>query len=398
MTPRLAKTGTLLAAAIVLASMWAGPTDARAETIAGGTPAAASETEEQDEAGDEPATEGEKKKKGGWVGIPIPISNPTIGSGLGAVGLYNLRLGREKHPDVLPSSFGAGAFYTDSDSWGFGILARTHVGGGLFRINGVGAVFELNYDFFGIGEDAGDRGRSVPISQTGDFFRVSFLTRLRGHWYLGPRFLRLDARTEIDFSGILPPDLDIPTSFGLDLTTAALGLALQLDSRDNQFNGSEGVLFDLETDFYDEAFSSDFDFETYWGAFNKYLSLGENDHTIVAVRGTACYASDGAPFYELCQVGIKDSFRGYQGGRYRDQVAVTAQAAYRWRFHKRWGVVFFGGIASVAERFSDLDSLLPAAGVGVRWMAVTEDRINVRVDYAWGRNDSALYISIAEAF
>ena len=27
-----------------------------------------------------------------------------------------------------------------------------------------------------------------------------------------------------------------------------------------------------------------------------------------------------------------------------------------------------------------------------------EDRINVRVDYAWGRSDSALYISIAEAF
>jgi hypothetical protein len=377
---------------ILLLSVWAGPTSAQAETGATGEPVV--ETE------DKPSTEDQKKRKGAWVGIPIPISNPTIGSGLGAVGFYNLRLGHKKHPDVLPSSFGAGGFYTDSDSWGFGIFARTHVAGGRFRVNGVGAVFELNYDFFGIGEEAGDRGRSVPINQTGDLFRASFLTRLRGDWYLGPRFVRLDARTEIDFSGVLPPEPDIPTSIGLDRTTAAVGLALQLDSRDNQFNGAKGELFDLEIDFYDDVFGSDFDFQSYWGAFNKYLSLGGSDHSIVAVRGTACYASDGAPFYELCQICIKDSFRGYQGGRYRDQVAFTAQAAYRWRFHKRWGVVFFGGVAEVAPSVSDLsvDGLLPAAGVGMRWMVDKEDRINVRVDYAWRRSDSALYISVAEAF
>jgi hypothetical protein len=31
-------------------------------------------------------------------------------------------------------------------------------------------------------------------------------------------------------------------------------------------------------------------------------------------------------------------------------------------------------------------------------MAAVESRINVRVDYAWGNDDSALYVFVGEAF
>ncbi len=107
-----------------------------------------------------------------------------------------------------------------------------------------------------------------------------------------------------------------------------------------------------------------------------------------------------APFFELCSVGRGDAFRGYTTGRYRDPTSVTGQAEYRWRFATRFGAVFFGGLAQVAREPGDLfeDSWLPAVGVGLRWMAAKESRINLRIDYAVGIDDNALYILVGEAF
>ena len=99
-------------------------------------------------------------------------------------------------------------------------------------------------------------------------------------------------------------------------------------------------------------------------------------------------------------IGINDAFRGYFTGRYRDKVSLTVQAEYRWQFFKRWSAVAFGGVAEVARDFDQFstDNLLPALGVGVRWMAAEKNRINVRLDYAVGKDDGYFYLSVGEAF
>ena len=79
----------------------------------------------------------------------------------------------------------------------------------------------------------------------------------------------------------------------------------------------------------------------------------------------------------------------------------AVQAELRARFTPRWGGVVFAGIGEVAPDFGDMNSsdLLPAGGVGVRWMAAPENRVNIRADLAWGQGDEALfYLSIGEAF
>jgi hypothetical protein len=45
------------------------------------------------------------------------------------------------------------------------------------------------------------------------------------------------------------------------------------------------------------------------------------------------------------------------------------------------------------------DNLLPAGGVGVRWMAAPKNKVNIRADVAWGEDGDALfYLTIGEAF
>lgn len=115
-------------------------------------------------------------------------------------------------------------------------------------------------------------------------------------------------------------------------------------------------------------------------------SIRKDNRHIFAVRGTACYATSDAPFYELCSIGIKDKFRGYPGMQYIDQFSVTAQAEFRWEVVPRWIVAFFGGVAQVAPDAGSLNSsnLLPAAGVGARFMMAEKSRIGMRLDLAYG--------------
>jgi hypothetical protein len=54
----------------------------------------------------------------------------------------------------------------------------------------------------------------------------------------------------------------------------------------------------------------------------------------------------------------------------------------------------------VAETFSKFNTgnILPGGGLGVRFTLAKESRINLRIDYGWGKDGSAFYVGIAEAF
>jgi outer membrane protein assembly factor BamA len=210
----------------------------------------------------------------------------------------------------------------------------------------------------------------------------------------------LDTRVDLSGLPLIGDRPNIPDEVQRETSSAFVGLELQRNTKNYEFNPTTGSLFDFRADFYEELFGSDFVLQRYTASYNHYLRLGDSDQQVIAVRGTACSVAGDAPFFELCMIGRDDAFRGYQTGRYRDASSATAQAEYRWQFLKRFGMVVFGGVAQVAEGFSsfDAENILPAGGLGFRWMAAVESRINVRVDYAWGDGDSALYILVGEAF
>jgi outer membrane translocation and assembly module TamA len=63
--------------------------------------------------------------------------------------------------------------------------------------------------------------------------------------------------------------------------------------------------------------------------------------------------------------------------------------------------VAFAGVGQVAADFDDMNSSnwLPGGGVGVRWMAAPENKVNIRADVAWGEGEGTLfYLAIGEAF
>jgi len=63
-------------------------------------------------------------------------------------------------------------------------------------------------------------------------------------------------------------------------------------------------------------------------------------------------------------------------------------------------MVAFAGIGDVAPAPSKLTLAgnLWSAGLGFRFMVDSRERVNLRVDFGFGNDDSGFYISLGEAF
>lgn len=325
--------------------------------------------------------------------VPIPQVNPTLGTGATLVGALFWNPKREPEPWIS----GVGAMYTSNGSWAVGALHRMSLGHDRHRFTAFGGYADVNIDFFGIGPDAGARNLSVELNEQGYAGLLDGQTRLAPHFYAGARLLFLDLDTSIKRDEPLFPDLEIPSA-QFDSRLVMAGPSLAYDSRDNSLNTRQGTYVTGTWLFGIDALRSDFTHDKLNIGANFYQPLG--DDTVVAARGALCRVSDGAPFYDLCLYGASSDLRGYEAGRFRDRASWAVQAELRQHLFGRFGAVAFAGIGGIAPSLSRIDEteMLPAAGVGLRWMPSRSAGVNLRLDVAFGEDSEAIYVSLGEAF
>jgi len=343
-----------------------------------------------------------KERSTEFVAAPIPMSNPTIGTGLGVVAalLFPLKKSDTVSP---PAVLGVGGFYTDSHSYTVGAAMKAYMAEDHWRLLFGGATGQIHYDLFLPGVGPGGTPPSIPISQDVSGLQGEVLRRVSGTLFVGAKYNYAHTNLKID-----PADADspaVPPERDFFVTTASLGPRLQSDSRDSTFYPLRGALFDLRADFYEPAFGGNRTFQSYKASVEGFFS--EGDRGVLAGRLSACNVRGDAPVYALCLFGLQGDLRGYSVGRYLDRSMFAAQAEYRLRlpedlgFFGKFGFVAFGGVGEVAPTFGDMNSenLLPSGGVGIRFLLAKENHINFRIDYAWGKSGSkGLYVGVGEAF
>ena len=358
------------------------------------------EGNQQDASGEEAMvseTKGEDKtgKKSEFVVAPFPISNPVLGSGLVVAVGYLFPL--SKSDEVSPISMvGGGAFYTSNGSWLGAAGSKLYFKQDRFRLTWALGKAQLHYDLYGIGNAAGDLGLSIPVNQGGKALFLETLIRMKGKLFLGPRYQwrNLDAQLK---GGTLPEGINIDP-IELKSTTSSLGFHLQHDRRDNQFYPTTGTLADVIGDFFQGTFGSDFSYQTYTFAFNKYSGLTAKQ--VLAFRVFGCASAGHVPFYDLCLLGMHNDIRGYKAGQYRDKLMLTTQAEYRLELPKRFGLVGFFGVGEVAPSLGAFnnENLKPGGGGGVRFTVAKKNHVNLRLDYAAGLQGGGVYMGVTEAF
>ncbi len=335
------------------------------------------------------------KGKNEIVVAPFPISNPALGSGLVVVGGYLFPI--SKKDEVSPNSMvGGGALYTSNGSWLWGAGGKLYLKQDRFRITGAYGRAQLHYDLYGIGNAAGSQSAFIPIDQGGKALLMEALMRVGNKVFIGPRYQwrNLDAKLKGEN---LPPALNIDP-VELKSTTSSIGFHIQRDLRDSQFYPKMGTLTDVVADFFQGTFGSDFSYQSYTFAFNKYS--GFSPRQVLAFRIFGCATAGHVPFYDLCLLGMHNDVRGYKAGRYRDKLMLTTQAEYRLELPKRFGIVAFFGVGEVAPEVGAFnnDNLKPGGGAGLRYALAKKNHVNLRVDYALGLQGGGIYMGVSEAF
>jgi hypothetical protein len=96
---------------------------------------------------------------------------------------------------------------------------------------------------------------------------------------------------------------------------------------------------------------------------------------------------------------FQQGIRGYTAGRYLDRYMLATQLEYRLALPWRFGVVGFGGVGAVAPGGVSFRSnqWLPA-GTGVRYMLSKKYHVNLRTDFAWGKDNFTWAVGVGEAF
>ena len=159
------------------------------------------------------------------------------------------------------------------------------------------------------------------------------------------------------------------------------------------------MLLDFTANFYAKDLGSKYSFQAYRFSFSKFASLGKKQ--VLAYNLGICGTGGQPPFYGNCIYGTNNQLRGYTGGQYLDRYMVSTQLEYRLSLPKKFGIAGFGGVGEVVPSGSQLfriANFLPSIGGGPRYELSKKYHVNLRADFARGRDSWTWSMGVGEAF
>lgn len=341
-----------------------------------------------------------EEQSGKFLPLPIFITEPAIGEGLGAALVYfhkekkddrlNATTGRAltktgkrlKPPPTATGIFGA---YTNDDTAIVGIGHSNSFMDDRYRVLGVTAETRVNSQLY-------LADRAFDFTLEGNLLFASLKTRLGdSNAFFGITTSYVDAN--IDFTtGFTKFD---NTSL-LDFNFVDVGLAVSLiyDIRDNTLMPTSGYIVDLTTWRYDETFGGDFDYQKHILKGSTYFDFAEN--YVLGLRLDLSSSDGDVPFYAEPYVKL----RGIPALRYQGETAGAVEVELRRRLGERWSVSVFSGAGSNETRRdrTETDDDIRTLGFGLRFLALKEQDAWVGIDIAEGPEDTAVYIQMGNAW
>jgi len=314
--------------------------------------------------------------KGSWLTVPIPLSNPTIGSGLQLVLLY---LHPKGEGDESPNATsGLVTMYTNTESSLLGGFHDGNWNNDLYRYRLLIGKGDFNLDYYGIGNESFLADNPIAYSLTSDMLFTQVLRRIPGtqDWYLGFRYLYIESNAKFFIDDLfpgLPPVSD-------DMKNSGLGLMTSLNYELIWMRDSKSL-------------GSDFDFDKLDTKYSAYLPIAAK--STLALSAVFSKANGDIPFYLLPNL----KMRGFANGLYRDENMMSLHTELRHKFTSRWGVIFSLEAGSTAAAVSDLFSTtIYSYGAGVRWQVTADKKLNLGVDVGYSDDNRAVYVQVGERF
>jgi hypothetical protein len=338
----------------------------------------------------------------GLVLLPVIVSDPLLGVGLGAAGMYSFLLGEGPH--ARGSYISASALITTNKQIKLALTHNIDVSEDHFVFRGR-ILFKLfSEDYWGIGNDTPDSNQRQLKYDSIDYLGRLNVATTYENWFVGP-LIRFYITWNTSLEEPYPP----PELAGDELKSflmLGLGLSLVYDSRDNLTNTYEGFYAALELINLPSGFprapdttvgniNATADIRGFWKPFP------ELDH-IFAARAAAELTFGRVPFAMLPSPGRDEKLRGHLEGRLRDYDLVSVDLEYRIRW---WGPLGSTVFASWALLFGEegdritWNTMPKSVGFGLRYMVQKTDRVNLRLDIGFDfEGTTAVIFECGEAF
>lgn len=342
----------------------------------------------------------------GFLPVPVLITEPAVGYGLGAavVFFHDKGLGAgEKVTEftkgserrwVPPSISGVVGGATENDTWFAGAFHRGIWRDDHMRYTGALLYPSINLKFYGRGDESPIEDRGVAYNLTGWLLYQELQLRIDdSNWFAGGRLIYFASDSSFRFGADLPPGV---SEIELKSDDIGLGLVGSYDSRDNTFTPNRGSALSLSTMFFTGtgALGNDRQYNLTKATSRVYFPL--HQHHTLGWRVDAGHGTDDTPFYALPFVQL----RGIPALRYQGQAQLTTEFESRWNVRGRWDGVVFAGVGRADDDLGTLASSENrwAGGAGVRYLTARKLGLYTGVDIARGPEEWAFYIQVGTAW
>jgi outer membrane protein assembly factor BamA len=324
-----------------------------------------------------------------FAAAPLVVSSPSFGTGGGAAAMlfFHPTAGDTISPTSIAALIG---LYSNTDSYVLGAFMRSYFQEDAWRLTAALATARVNcdYDVPGLGSVQFETDTRVV------FARPEW--RTRGRWYLGA----MAAVAGISYrEGNAASDEFFDLANVEDNASGAVGPCASFDTKDNPYFPEHGAYADFSYTAIPEWLGSSASYWVVQGEGDWYRLLPSRQ--VLALHAYGRFTPDNTPYSGLSTLGRTSDLRGYKSGKETAENLMSTQAELRWMLGP-WGVVGFAGVATLYDGSLDAinqDSIFWSGGVGARIVLQKTNRMNLRLDYAWGEQDEqGAYVSIGEAF
>jgi hypothetical protein len=328
-----------------------------------------------------------------FSGYPYIFYTPETEFALGGALVSTIRF--SNNPDVKPSNAILSGYYSVKHSYDIFFNPEFFLGDDKYYLGLSVDYYRFVDKFWGIGNQTLDTG-AVGYIRKIVWFNTEFDIEVWKPLKVG---LTYDLNnTAIEDKQANPYLLSGSVTGSDGGLSSAVGFVLFADTRNNAFSPSRGGYYKLSALTARPWLGSKFSFDRWTLDLRHYMSLGEP--FVLALQVYLNGVSGDPPFTALPALGGDNIMRGYYEGRYRDRFYGALQGELRARLSRRWGVVGWLGAGDVASSVSDfrLKFIKPTIGIGVRFALDPEELLNMRADFARGKNSNGIYFNAKEAF
>lgn len=238
-------------------------------------------------------------------------------------------------------------------------------------------------------------------------FYETIMRQITGNFYLGLGYT-IDYHANISEQGLTT---GVPTDYaryGQASHTVSSGLSFNAlyDSRDNSINASHGGYASMQFKDNYKFLGSNSGWRSLILDVRKYFRLPANSENVLAFWSYDWVVISGKPPYLDLPANGWDAYsttsRGYIQGRFRGAQMLYFESEYRFRITRNGllgGVLFANAQAFSAAPGTNVQSIQPAIGPGLRLKLNKVSRTNICLDYGFGAHGSnGLFVNVGEVF